>query len=150
MENDNLPEIKTENNTETIFNEQEFSMEGYDKHIRQARNALFIAAGILLLNAIILFSNYPVDLEIMWLDYLIWVVYIGGFIALGFWTKKKPYYAIIGGLILMGIFILINAIIDPKTIIGGILYKIAVIVFLIKGLGDAKEAQQIKEQFSNK
>ena len=150
MENDNLPEIKQENNGDTIFNEQEFSMEGYDKHIRQARNALFIAAGILLLNAIILFSNYPVDLEIMWLDYLIWVVYIGGFIALGFWTKKKPYYAIIGGLILMGIFILINAIIDPKTIIGGILYKIAVIVFLIKGLGDAKEAQQIKEQFSNK
>ena len=150
MENDNQPEISTENNKETIFNEQEFSMEGYDKHIRQARNALFIAAAILLLNAIILFSNYPVDLEIMWLDYLIWVVYIGGFIALALWTKKKPYFAIIGGLILMGVFILVNAIIDASTIIGGLIFKIAVIVFLIKGLGDAKEAQQIKEQFSSK
>ena len=39
MENNNHPEINTENNTETIFNEQEFSMEGYDRHIRQARNA---------------------------------------------------------------------------------------------------------------
>ena len=150
MENDNLPEIKPENNAETIFNEQEFSMEGYDKHIRQARNALFIAAAILVLNALILFSNYPVNLEIMWLDYLIWVVYIGGFIALALWTKKKPYYAIIGGLILMGIFILVNAIIDPSTIFGGIIFKIAVIVFLIKGLGDAKEAQQMKEQFNNR
>jgi hypothetical protein len=44
----------------------------------------------------------------------------------------------------------VNAIIDPTTIFGGLIFKIAVIVFLIKGLGDAKQAQQIKEQFSNK
>ncbi len=150
MENDSQPEIKPENNTETIFDEQEFSMEGYDKHIRQARNALYIAAAIMVLNAMLLFSKYPFDLEIMWLDYLIWIIYIGGFIALALWTKKKPYYAIIGGLILMGAFILINAIIDISTLFGGIIFKIAVIVFLVKGLGDAKEAQQIKEQFNNK
>jgi hypothetical protein len=125
-------------------------MEGYDKHIRQARNVLFVAAGLLVLNAIFLFSNYPFDIEVMWLDYLIWTVYIGGFIALGFWTKKKPYYAIIGGLILLGIFILVNAIIDPSSIFGGIFFKIAVVIFLIKGLGDAKEAQQIKEQLNNR
>jgi hypothetical protein len=50
----------------------------------------------------------------------------------------------------MGVFILINAVIDPSTIVGGIIFKIAVIVFLFKALGDAKEAQQIKEQFTNK
>ena len=150
MENDNQEEIKPENNTETIFDDQEFSMEGYDKHIRQARNVLFVAAGLLVLNAIYLFSNYPFDIEVMWLDYLIWTVYIGGFIALGFWTKKKPYYAIIGGLILLGIFIVVNAIIEPSSIFGGILVKIAVVVFLIKGLGDAKEAQQMKEQLNNR
>ncbi len=150
MENDSQEELNAEKNTKTIFNEQEFSMEGYDKHIRQARNILFVAAGILVLNAIILFSNYPFDIEVMWLDYLIWTVYIGGFIALGFWTKRKPYYAIIGGLILLGIFILVNAIIEPSSIIGGIIFKIAVVVFLIKGLADAKEAQQMKEQFKNR
>jgi multidrug efflux pump subunit AcrB len=149
MENDNQPEIKAENNTETIFDEQEFSMEGYDRHIRQARNSLFIAAAILFINAMILFSQYTFDIEIMWLDYLLWIGYIGGFVALAFWTKKKPYYAIIGGLILMGVFILINAIIDPSTILGGIIFKIAVIVFLVKGIGDAKDAQQMKEQFDN-
>ena len=150
MENDNETEIKTENNAETIFNEQEFSMEGYDKHIRQARNVLFVAAALLLLNAIILFSKYPFDIEVLWLDYLMWTIYIGGFIALALWTKKKPYYAIIGGLILIGIFILVNAIIEPSSIFGGIFFKIAVIVFLIKGLRDAKEAQELKEQFSKK
>jgi len=147
MENDNVSEIKPENNTETIFNEQDFSIKGYDKHIRQARNALFIAAALLLLSAIRLFSEYPFDIEVMWLDYLIWTAYIGGFVALAFWTKKKPYYAIIGGLILLGVFILINAIIEPSSIVGGIFFKIAVIVFLVKGLGDAKEAQALQKTF---
>lgn len=150
MQQNDPEEIKKEDNASTIFSEQEFSMEGYDKHIRQARNALFIAAGILLLNAVILFAQYPLDIEFMWLDYLLWVIYIGGFIALAFWTKKKPYYAILGGLILMGVFIGINAYIDPSTIFGGIIFKIAVIVFLVKGLNNAKEAQQMKEQFEGR
>jgi len=150
MENNDQKEIEAGNHAETIFDEQEFSIQEYDKHIRQARNALFVVAGIILLNAVILFKDYPFDIEVMWLDYLIWTVYIGGFIALALWTKKKPYYAIVGGLILMGVFIIINAIIEPGTIFKALIFKIAVIVFLIKGLGDAKEAQQMKEHFDNK
>jgi hypothetical protein len=150
MEKENIPEPNNESNTETIFSEQEFSMEGYDKHIRQARNTLFIAAGILFVNAIVLFSKYPFDMEVMWLDYLLWTVYIGGCIALAFWTKKKPYYAIIGGLILIGVFILVNAIIEPKTIFAGMIFKIAIIVFLFKGLNNARDAQQMQEQFGKK
>ena len=149
MEKETQPEINNEHNTETIFSEQEFSMEGYDKHIRQARTTLFVAAGILLLNAIILFSKYPFDIEVMWLDYLLWTCYIGGCIALAFWTKKKPYYAIIGGLILIGVFILINAIIEPKTIYSGLIFKVVVILYLFKALGNARDAQQMKEQFDN-
>ncbi|MEO7306207.1 MAG: hypothetical protein ABIR78_02575 [Ferruginibacter sp.] len=150
MEKDEQAEMNNEKNTETIFSEQEFTMEGYDKHIRQARNTLLVAAGILLLNAIILFSKYPFDIEVMWLDYLLWTGYIGGCIVLAFWTKKKPYYAIIGGLILIGIFILVNAIIEPSTIFAGMIFKIAIIVFLFKGLGNARDAQQMQEQFNKK
>jgi hypothetical protein len=36
------------------------------------------------------------------------------------------------------------------TILGGIIFKIAVIVFLIKALGNAKEAQQLKEEFDRR
>lgn len=147
MENNNLDEQPVDQNQETIFTPDEFSLEGYDKHIRQARNTLFIAAAILLLNAVILFSKYPFDIEIMWFDYLLWAMYIGGFIVLALWTKKKPYYAIIGGLILIAVFIIVNAIIEPSTIFGGIIFKIAIIVFLIKGLGNAKEAQALKKTF---
>jgi hypothetical protein len=150
MEDSKTNEITPENNTETIFTPEEFSMEGYDKHIRQARNACFIAAGLLLINAIMLFSKYSFDIEIFWLDYLLWTIYIVGFIACGIWTKQKPYYAIIGGMIILGLFIIVNAILQPSTIISGWLFKIGIAVALIKGLKDAKQAQEMKEQFDKK
>jgi hypothetical protein len=125
-------------------------MEGYDKHIRQARNAIFVAAGILLLNVIILSFTVPPGYEYLWIDLLIWGTFIAGFIVLGLWTKKKPYSAIIGALILYGVFILLNALIDVSTIYKGIIFKVVIIVFLVKGLRDAKEAQQMKEQFEGK
>jgi hypothetical protein len=150
MEDNKQPESSVQQNTETIFNEDELTTIGYDKHIRQARNTLFIAAGILFINAIIFFAKYPLDIEVMWLDYLLWTIYIGGFIALGFYSNKKPYTAIIGGLILMIAFIVINALIEPMTILSGIIFKIAVFVYLTKGLNDAKYAQQVKEQLGQR
>jgi hypothetical protein len=42
-ENEELPGQEQQ---ATIFNEEEFLNSGYDKHIRQARNTLFVVAGI--------------------------------------------------------------------------------------------------------
>ncbi len=139
-----LPEM--ENNT-SIFTENEFSTAGYDKHIRQARNAIFWVAGLLTLNVAILFTGADELNEYMWLDLLIYGAFIGGFIFLGLFTKKKPYTAIIIALILYTLFILLNAAIDPTTIFKGILFKIVTYVFLIKGINDAREAQEMKKTF---
>lgn len=144
MEDDKPLEITPENNTETIFTPEEFSIEGYDKHIRQARNAIFLAAAILVINVIILAVSVPAEYEYLWLDVLIWGLFIAGFIVLGFWTKKKPYYAIIGALILYGLFILLNALLDVSSLFKGLLFKIIIVVFLVKGIKDAKEAQEMK------
>ena len=146
MENTKLPEQTPENNTETIFTEEEFSMRGYDKHIRQARNAIFVTAGVLVLNLIILAATAPDYYEYLWLDIAIWGAFVAGFIVLGFWTKKKPYSAIIGALILYAMFIILNAAVDITTLYKGIIFKVIIIVFLFKGINDAKEAQQMKNQ----
>ena len=145
MENSQLPEETLENNSETIFSDQEFSMEGYDKHIRQARNAIFVAAGVLVFNLVVLAAT-TAYYEYLWLDYTIWGAFIAGFVLLGFWTKKKPYTAIICALVLYVLFVALNAFIDITTIYKGIILKIVIISFLVKGLNDAKEAQQIKSQ----
>jgi peptidoglycan/LPS O-acetylase OafA/YrhL len=146
MDNSNLPAQTPEKNTETIFTEEEFSMRGYDKHIRQARNAIFIAAGVLLLNLIVLSMSVPADYEYLWIDMLIWGAFIAGFILLGFWTKKKPYTAIVSALILYIVFIIFNAALDVSTIYKGIIMKIVIIVLLVKGINDAREAQRMQEQ----
>jgi hypothetical protein len=146
MENNNLPEETPEKNKETIFTEQEFSTQAYDKHIRQARNAIFVAAGLLTLGLIILGATLPDYYEYFWIDCIIWGAFIVAFILLGLWTKKKPYTAIVCALVLYALFIILNAIADPTTIYKGIILKIVIIVSLVKGLNDAREAQQMRDQ----
>lgn len=142
MENNDQAKQDVENNTDTIFNAEEFSYQGYDKHIRQARNAMFFAAGLLLINVILLVASSTFSYDYLWLDMAIWGTFIASFVLLGFWTKKKPYTAIVCALILYVAFIVLNACIDISTIIQGWLFKIIIIVFLVKGINDAKEAQQ--------
>jgi hypothetical protein len=148
MENnkDQQDESAAENNV-SIFTEEEFSTVGYDKHIRQARNAIFWVAGLLTVNVAMLFMRESEVYEYMWLDFLIYGGFIGAFIFLGFYTKKKPYTAIIMALILYTLFILLNAVIEPMTLLKGILFKIITYVFLIKAINDAKEAQEMQKTF---
>ena len=133
--------------SETIFTEDDFAAGIYDKHIRQARNAIFFAAGILLINVLVLAGSAPAGYEYLALDIGFWSLFIAGFIALGFWTKKKPYYAIVGALILYGLFILINAVISIDTIFQGIIFKIIIIVLLVKGINDARTTQQMRSLY---
>jgi peptidoglycan/LPS O-acetylase OafA/YrhL len=144
MENNELQQPVIEKNEASIFAEEDLSIGIYDKHIRQARNAIFIAAGILLINVLILANSLPSGYEYAWIDLGLWGVFIAGFIFLGFWTKKKPYYARIGALILYGLFIALNAVLDVTTIYKGIIMKIIIISLLIKGLSDAKAAQELQ------
>jgi ABC-type transport system involved in multi-copper enzyme maturation permease subunit len=148
MENnkDQQDESAAENNV-SIFTEEEFSIVGYDKHIRQARNAIFWVAGLLTVNVAMLFMREGEVYEYMWLDFLIYGGFIGAFIFLGFFTKKKPYTAIIMALILYTLFILLNAVIEPMTLLKGFLFKIITYVFLIKAINDAKEAQEMQKTF---
>jgi hypothetical protein len=142
MENQEKEKLNEE--PTSIFSEEDFSIDIYDKHIRQARNAIFATAIMLLVSFIIsiaLSSNY----EFMWLDYALYGFFILGFVGLGFWTKHKPYYAIISALILYGLFIAINAIADANTIFSGLIFKIIIISLLIKGLSDAKAAQEMQQ-----
>lgn len=147
MEKDQPVTNTTEPIGESIFTPQEFSMQGYDKHIRQARNAIFAVAGILVINVLVLFFNIPESYEYLWLDFAIWGSFIAGFTFLALYTKKKPYYAIVGALCLYAAFIILNAVIDASTLYKGILFKIIIVVLLVKGVNDAREAQALQDNF---
>lgn len=148
MENSNIDKQREDQNQETIFSADEFSLQGYNKHIRQARNAIFAVAILLALNLIFLGFTIPEEYEYFWIDMLLWGLFIAGFVALGLWTKKKPYSAIIAAISLYIIFIILNAVLDISTLYKGLLFKIIVFVFLAKGINDAKEAQELQKTFT--
>jgi prepilin signal peptidase PulO-like enzyme (type II secretory pathway) len=141
------PETANSESTGTIFSSDEFSLQGYDKHIRQARNAIFAVAVLLTINLLMLVGSAPQGYEYLWMDIALWSVFIAGFIFLGFWTKKKPYYAIVGALCLYALFMMLNAALDISTLFKGILFKIIIVVLLVKGINDAKEAQELQKNF---
>ena len=147
MDNSASKEELSSEQPESIFNEHDFEMQGYDKHIRQARNAIFAGAIVIFINLLILIAGNNSN-EYLWIDILLWSLFILGFTLLGLWTKKKPYSAIVGALILYAVFIGLNAVIDISSIFKGIIFKIIVIVFLIKGINDARQAQEMQKHFS--
>ncbi len=60
---------------------------------------------------------------------------LGGlFVGLYFIGIQRPMLALIAGLSIYGILILLDAIVDPVTIIKGIVLKVIFIILLIKGI----------------
>lgn len=61
-------------------------------------------------------------------------VLVAIYIALAFWAGRNPFGACLTGLILYLTLNLINAAIDPATIIQGIIMKIIIILALVNGV----------------
>ncbi len=117
MENNNLDNQHGGQNQKTIFSPEEFSLQCYDKHIRQARKAKFAVSILLLVNLLVLFFVISEDYEYLWFDIILWGICIAAFTMPGFWTKKKSYYTVIAAFCLYTFFIVFNAALDVIPII---------------------------------
>jgi len=123
---------------------KQLEMEGHESGIKKARNALFATAAILLIGEIINagVSGYgftPLLVAII-------VAEVGAFIALGFWTKTKPYAAIVTGLILfILLWVLAIVVIGGKATYSGILVRIIIIWYLASALKPARAWEELKK-----
>lgn len=88
--------------------------------------------------------------EDFWLSFGISAVVALIFLGLGFWADKNPYPAILTALIL---YLALNLLSIAGTMMSsepavsafrGIIVKIIIVVYLIKGLNNAAEARRIK------
>lgn len=111
------------------------------KKIRSARNVLYIMAGISLLFGILYFFSQD-SIEVLITNGILSIIYI----VLGSYTNKKPLMAILLGLLLYLTTIIISAILDPSTLISGIIWKVLIIAYLSKGVYSASSIK--KEQLS--
>lgn len=141
-----LPQAEEPSNEqETIFSKEEFSMEGYDKNIRNARTALFVVSAIQLIAAIITGSTQGGDVGLFSFIFMAAVAVV--FFLLALWSKKKPYTAILVALILYVGLLVVDAMFDPETIFKGLVMKVIIIVYLARSINDAREAQNAMKHF---
>ena len=129
--------------TEYYEGVKQLEMRGYESGIKNARIALFVTAAILFVGELLAaaISEAPFSL-------LFWGIILmqsGIFVALGFWTKTRPYAAVIIGLaVFILIWILAIALSGFRGAIGGIIIKIIIIVYLAKAIGPARAWEETK------
>ena len=128
---------------ENILDEAELLGHGYDKHVRRARNTIFVVAAVQFIFGFIIGFAGPEESK--WITVGIMTIIAAIFAGLGFWANKKPYHAILVALILFSFLILLDAISDPALMLRGIIFKIFIIVYLVIGLKNARETLRLKQ-----
>jgi len=132
---------------------KQIEIEGYELRVRKARNALYWTAGLIFLSEMIGMGQSGEGF-----DPLIFVIALaeaGVFVALALWTKKKPYTAVLTGLIIFIGLIILSVVASGivygsegvlKALWGGIIIRVIILVNLISALSDARALQAAKEQ----
>lgn len=113
-----------------------------DKKIKSAKNTLFVLCAIMVVYG---FINYAATNSIFELAISFFLAFI--YLALAFWSEKKPFVALLVGLLTYLTLIAISAIVEPISIIKGILWKIIIISYLGKGMYSAFESQKEEKSF---
>lgn len=79
---------------------------------------------------------------------VVYIILSAIYAALAVWTKQQPLTAIISGLVLFVIVQLLSMVEEPGSIVKGIIFKIIIVGYLVKGIRSATEANRIKKQWS--
>ncbi|TKC04596.1 hypothetical protein FA048_19225 [Pedobacter polaris] len=128
---------------------KEIDLIDLNKKVETACNSLYWIAGIIGVSSIIGYFTLTDEDDVL-IFLITTVIMVGAFLALAVWSKTKPTTALISGLSLYVIIQLLNLIADPSSIIRGIIFKIIIIVYLIKGVMAVLEAEKIKKELNIK
>ena len=149
--NDSLPQ--QDQITDYHADIQQIQMEGYELVVKKARNALFFAGALVFIGEMVAMYTRLNRFDITIFGIAVFEAAI--FVGLALWTKKKPYTAIICGLSAFILFIILSVVVNGltdgglgivKAVFSGILWKILILVALIRPIKDAKELQNLKSQ----
>lgn len=123
----------------------EIDLADYNAKIKQGGTSLYYVAGVFGLSTLVdLYQSRGSEnlVAIMIIDLII----VGIFIFLGGWSRKKPFAAMVTGMCLYGIVILLTVIGDPVNLLRGIIFKIAIISLLVKGIRATMDAEKLKKE----
>ncbi|SEM58403.1 hypothetical protein SAMN05192574_10170 [Mucilaginibacter gossypiicola] len=124
---------------------EEIDIFTYNKTLRQASNTLYYLAGIFILSGLVYFFIHKDDEDVVTVV-ITDLIMAAIFLVLGAYSKKKPLACIISGLSLYVIVQVLNAIVEPISIAKGIIIKIVIIGYMIKGIKSAMEIEKIRKE----
>ena len=110
-----------------------------EEKIKSARTTLYVIAGATLVFGLIFyFSNK--DLFTLATNFVVFFIYL----LLASWSTKKPLMALLLGLLLYLTTIILSAIVDPSSLVRGVLWKVIIIFYLGKGIYSASSIKDVK------
>jgi hypothetical protein len=120
-------------------------LESFNLLLKKAANTLYYLAALFVFYAIVTYflkKNDPYVLAMVIPNLVLAVV----FLALGGYTRKKPLACIVSGLSLYIIVLILFFIDNPASLAYGVIVKIAIIGYMIKGIRSAIEIEKIKKE----
>jgi hypothetical protein len=121
------------------------NMVDFKKKVDRASNLLYYLSAAFLLIAVITYAGHQDDPDILTVVLQL-VILTGIFLALGSYSHKKPLACFVSGLCLYVIVQVIDVVNNPSHIAHGILWKIAVIVYLVIGIRSAVDVERLKKE----
>lgn len=109
------------------------------KEINKGRNALFVITALYTVVGFI--EAFVIDGHMLLFGIVDWVI-AGIFLGLALWSYKQPFYALLSGLLFYILLLALLAVMDPSTLVQGIVWKVFVIVYLFYGIKTARDAQE--------
>lgn len=118
-----------------------------EEKVENARKSLFWVAGLCGISYLLTAFKGPFEADEK-IEMILTLILIAAFLGLGLLAKRKASTALISGLSLYVILHLLNAIIDPVNIFSGIIVKIIIIGYLIKGIKAVNKADNLKKELN--
>jgi hypothetical protein len=117
----------------------------FHKKVRSAGNTLYYLAGLFVISGIVNFFILKNDPNVLAVVIPIFILAIL-FLALGGYSRKQPLACLVSGLCLYIIVQVILAFDNPVNLASGIIIKIVIIGYLIKGIKSAIGLEKIKKE----
>lgn len=125
-----------------------------NKHVKNGSITLYVLSGLIFVGTFFIatvMENYDVKAKFgaEKTPFVIVLAILGAiYLALGLFTKKKPFAAQLTALIVYCTLLILGMVADPsvKTILGGILWKVLIIVALVRGTKGGYEADKIRKE----
>ncbi len=142
------PDLKSSENSETsnqqatIFNNL-IDTDEYEKKFKSARTWIYVIAGFQF--AMGIFEFIKEEETVAWIALGIdWTVALI-FLLLGLWSRKKPAAAFLSALIFYLLMVTAFAAIDISNVLKGIIFKILIVIALVKAYNTAREYENMKK-----